>query len=83
MNVLSAFTRSLESELAGMTRSQRSFHTLRPTSRVEVTSFPPQTDIVEWRRIVAASSPAERVDIQSGLPSSPASELLSYGIGIT
>ena len=63
MKVLSAFTLSLESELAGMTRIHLSFHALRPMSLVDVVSSPVVTLIVEWRRIVADSSPPYKVDI--------------------
>ena len=54
MNVSSAFSRSAPRAEAGMTRIQRSFQTLRPTSRVELKSSP--TRNVEWRRIVATES---------------------------
>ena len=53
-NVSSAFARSAFSDEAGMTSSQRSFQTLRPTSRVDLKSGPVR--IVEWRRIVATES---------------------------
>ena len=83
MNVLRAFVRSLESELAGMTSSHRSFHTDRPTRRLDVVSAPMRR--VEWRRIVAVESTVpsmpENVASQSSSPSSAAPT--TYGSGST
>ena len=83
MKVLSAFTLSLESELAGKTRSHLSFHALRPMSLVDVVSSPVVALIVEWRRIVAYSSPPYKVDIQLASLRSSGMSFVSYGIGIT
>lgn len=66
-NIICRFRRacgSRESELAGITSIHLSFHALRPMSLVEVVSTPVVTLIVEWRRIVADSSPPYMVDIQ-------------------
>ena len=54
MKVSRARVRSALRDEAGMTMSHLSFHTERPTRRVDLKSSP--TRNVEWRRIVATES---------------------------
>ena len=81
MNVSSARSRSLLSDAAGMTRSQRSFQTLRPTSRVELNAGPARS--VEWRRIVPMPMPSAPARDENQPSSSSCVEPIAYGSGIT
>ena len=66
-----------------MTRSHLSFHTERPTRRVDVKSFPARR--VEWRRMVAAESlvPSRPLIVEIHASSSSCAEPTVYGSGIT